>query len=150
MSGTEGVYGHGTTLEVATQADDSVYTPIAEITNLNPPAATVDSIEYTSHDSVDDNGQPVKEFGPGSIDAGQITFDYNLIPGNSSQNDGADGLYGIFLSRDKRKWRVTFPTTPAVKMNATGFITAITPAAPQDNKLSGNATIKLTGGIAFA
>lgn len=110
---------------------------IAELTTINGPAMTADTIEMTNHQSSDD----FREFIQGLKDAGEIALEGNFIPGDS---DGQIGLNTDFLSGVVQSFVITFPGNIAT-WTFSGIVTRIETQAPFDGKLAFMATIKVTG-----
>ena len=146
---TAALFAQGTKLRVNTIAAPTVFTAVAEVTNINPPSPTVAVIDVTSHDSTGGTpAQQIHESIPGLVDPGQMTFDFNNLPANATQDKSADGLYGLLLSRAVRDWQVVYPSIN-LGVQARGYLTSLAFTAPHDGKLGGVGTIKLTGPIIF-
>ena len=147
---TAALFAQGTKLKVNSVALPAVFTAVAEVTNINPPSPTVAVIDVTSHDSTGGTpAQQIHESIPGLVDPGQMTFDFNNVPADVTQDKSANGLYGLLLSRAVRDWQVVYPTVTPITVQARGYLTSLAFTAPHDGKLGGVGTIKLTGPITF-
>lgn len=115
-------------------------TTIAEVTAISPPGMSRDEIEYTHHQSPN----AWREFGKGLKDGGEVSFDINYIPTNTTHN-AATGLLGDFGTNTLDTWSLVFPDTLATTWSFPGFVTSFEPDAPIDDKLSASVTIRVAG-----
>lgn len=114
---------------------NAVFTAFAEITELNLPELSRDSVEFSHMGSPDG----FREFKPGMSDAGEASIVYNLVPGLAD-----DAVIELHLaSRKVDLWRVVFPN--GAKLDFKGFATAHARATPMDDKMTGSATFKVSG-----
>ncbi|WP_267348139.1 phage tail tube protein [Sphingomonas sp. GM_Shp_2] len=113
----------------------STKTPLAEITEINPPEMNRDSVQFTHHSSPDG----FHEFKPGLADAGEVSVTYNLVPGLA--DDAVIATH--FASRIVEGWSITFPNGATLDFN--GFATSHGRATPLDDKMTGSATFKISG-----
>lgn len=111
------------------------YTPLAEMTELNPPETARDSVEFTHFASP----EGWKEFKPGLSDAGEVSLTYNLVPGLFDDKVIHDHL----ATRTVETWRIQFPN--GAKLDVKAFATAHGRATPIDDRMTGSATFKVTG-----
>ncbi len=125
---SDGILGHGTTLAIGV-------TTIGNIQSITGPNQTRDSIDVSTMDSVN----KWREFIPGRLDAGEITFTVNY--------DGASGGtandLNTKLTAVASTILVTFPDTSS--FSCSGFVTGLGHAIPFDDKITQDITIKLTG-----
>jgi len=113
----------------------NAYTALAEVTELNPPELSRDSVDFTHHGSPDRH----REFKPGLSDAGEVSLTYNLVPGLAD-----DAVIATHLASNAvEAWRIVFPN--GAQLNFKGFATAHGRATPMDDKMTGSATFKVTG-----
>lgn len=107
----------------------------AEVTELNPPELSRDSVDFTHHGSPDRH----REFKPGLSDAGEVSITYNLVPGLLD-----DAVIATYLaSNSVELWEIRFPNGAVLAYN--GFATAHGRATPMDDKMTGSATFKVSG-----
>lgn len=135
---TTGVFGHGTLLQLHDGV--SSYATILEVTDISGPGFATDSVEYTSHDSAN----KAREFGPGLIDSGEVTFSVNYQPAATTHGNSAGLLY-VWKNRATRNWKLIFPDGSTTTWIFSAFITKFEPKAPIDDKLSADITLKITG-----
>ncbi len=113
----------------------NVFTPLAEVTELNLPELTRDSKEFTHFGSPDG----YREFKPGLSDPGEVSFTYNLIPGLAD-----DAVISAHLAtKAVEPWRIQFPNGAKLDINA--FATKHGRATPMEDKMTGSATMKVSG-----
>lgn len=113
----------------------STYTPFAEMTELNPPETSRDSVEFTHFASPDG----YKEFKPGLSDGGEVSLTYNLVAG---LYDDAT-IHAHLADRTVDGWRIVYPN--GAELNFKGFATTHGHATPLDDRMTGTATWKITG-----
>jgi len=126
---SDGTHGHGTTLAGATNGT------IGNIISVSGPDQSRDSIDISTMDST----TKWREFIPGMLDAGEITFDVNY---DGSDGGNANVLSGA-IAEATEAWTITFPDTST--WVASGFITGLGHAIPFDDKITQSVTIKFTG-----
>ena len=96
-----GAHGHGTTLATAT------YTNILNIISITGPNQTRDSIDISTMDS----SAKFREFIPGLLDAGELTFDVNYDGRADAGNTGYSNTLNTILTASAETWTLTFPDT---------------------------------------
>ena len=127
-----GTHGHGTTLKFAGA------TTILNIISITGPNQARDSIDISTMDSTD----KWREFIPGMLDAGELTFEVNYDAVSGSTADDLNTL----LTATAETVTVTFaPTNATSSWACSGFITALGFATPFDEKITQPVTIKFTG-----
>lgn len=132
---TQADTGFGAKFEVLTATGPDVWTRIGELNDLQPPEISRDTHDATHYES--DDGY--REFIPGLKDGGEATIEYNLIPGGTTD----DQVQTLMDDDDLQKFRVVFPN--AAKLTFDGFVTTVGRATPMDDKMTGSATIKVSG-----
>jgi len=152
---SDGLHGHGTQLYASLVTNPTSLTAIGNISSITGPNQTRDAIEKSTMDST----SKFREFIPGMLDAGEITFDVNY--------DGSDGGDAVFLggtnattglmksSSTSVMYTVAFydgtDTTAVANIyshsyfQCKGLMTALGHAIPFDDKITQSVTIKLTG-----
>lgn len=112
--------------------------PIAEISNIGGPSIKIDSLDVTTHDSLDF----FRAFTAGLVDAGEVTIEGNFYPGDAL---GQVLFITEALARTTRPVTITGPAAAAFDWAFTGFVTAIDFTGPDEGILGFTATIKITG-----
>lgn len=124
-------HGHGTTLTGGTTG------AIGEILSISVSGQKRDSIDVSSMDST----SKCREFIPGMIDAGEITFSVNF---DKSASGVADRLQTAFLAGTDESWTIAFSGSAAT-FACNGFITDLSYNTEFEGKSTQDITIKLTG-----
>lgn len=133
---SDGLFGIGTLLKLG----DGVggFTTITEVTDISGPSMSADSVEYTNHSSPN----YTREFKPGLVDPGEVTFTVNWIPDDATHGLTA-GLAYLLKNRLSRDFELIFPDS--TKWTFEAFVTGYEVNAPIDDKLSCDITLKVTG-----
>lgn len=143
---SDAVSGYGTLLKMGDGAEPEVYTTVAEVKDIGGPEMEADVIEVTNQDST--GGW--KEFIAGLLDAGEVTFDVNWLPGDATQ-DATTGLVSVMFARVKRNFRLQWPGTGAGKVcTFPALVTGISPDSPVDDANTASITLKVTGPPVFS
>jgi len=111
---------------------------IAEINNIGGLDLKMDTIDVTTHDST----SGFREFLGGLIDAGEVSIEGNLYPGDSN---GQVYLLTDMTNRTAQAFVITFPAAMATTWTFTALVTAFKTGAPHDGAVSFSATLKVTG-----
>jgi predicted secreted protein len=135
---TNAMLGFGTLFRNGNGATPEVFTVVAEITNLTPPAPSRDSVDATHEQSP--GGW--REFIPGLADGGEVSFEINYDPGSA---DAAAFLaeFNAQGSAAVKNRQVLFPDGSYWQFAA--FLTGLESEAPIDDKLAATVTLKVTG-----
>ena len=129
---SDGIHGHGTTLAIGAAT-------IGNITSISGPSQARDSIDISTMDSSD----KWREFIPGMLDAGEVTFDVNY---DATAGETADDLQAA-IDDDPADITITLPDTSTFVCS--GIVTGVGFAIPFDDKVTQSVTIKLTGAPTF-
>lgn len=139
---SDAFWAYGSLLQLGDGGSPEAFTSIAEITKLTPPNETRDAIEVTHTTSTDGR----REFIPGWRDSGEISFEANWLPDNST-HDQTTGLYSTFDDDALHNWRIVVPDV--VQIDFAGFITAHEPDLPMEEQAKLSGTIKISGKPTF-
>lgn len=133
----------GIALKVAkTGGSPATYTKIAQITSIDGPGGSTDSLEKTDYDSV------VREYRAGLHDPGEMSVEFNFDP--------ADAEHKWLMSRPESRqtypWRIEIPTEPKKTLiDFEGFVTAAAPGFGEPGEIvTGSASIKITDAIVWS
>ncbi|PSK47977.1 hypothetical protein B0E38_06454 [Streptomyces sp. 111WW2] len=132
-----GMDGFGVQLQRGDGAEPEVFAKIADVTSLNPPGLSRETIDVTSHDSP--NGW--MEFLGGLKDPGEVSADINYQPAEH------DLLVADFDDKTPRNYKIVFPDDDVSPTTWTfgAFLTGFEPETPYDDKASASLTFKVTG-----
>jgi hypothetical protein len=130
----------GATIDITSDGTGQVtaLTDIAQISSLSGPNLQADTIDVTTHDSVN----ATKEFVSGLIDAGEFTvglvFDPNVATHMAMWND--------LVARTSASFALHFPTLLGVSWGFEGFVTGVGAIEAQPNgAVTTTVKIKLSG-----
>lgn len=128
-----GIDGFGTTLSRGDGEASEVFTAIANVTSITPPALSRETIDVTAHDSADG----YREYLGGLKDSGEVSADVNYDP--SEHDTFVDDLDDT----EPRNYKVTFPDGTVWAFSA--ILTGFEASAPMDDKLGASLTWKVNG-----
>jgi hypothetical protein len=130
----------GATIDITSDGSGVVtaLTDIAQISSLSGPNLQADTIDVTTHDSVN----ATREFVSGLIDAGEFTvgliFDPNVVTHTAMWND--------LVARTSASFALHFPTLLAMSWGFEGYVTGFGPIEAQpDGAVTTTVTMKLSG-----
>lgn len=143
---SQAVYAFGTLLKIGDGATPTeAFVTVAEVTGLDGPNLTADTVELTSHSST----SAFKEYLVTLLDAGEVTCTINYVPTDATHNP-TTGLLSKYAARAKTNFKLVFPNGAATTWTFSGFITHFQPHAPVADKLAADVTIKITGAPTLA
>ncbi len=137
---TNALSAFGTLLKIGDGGGTEVFTAIAEVTKLSGPSLSLDTIDAT-HDA---SPGGFKECVAGLLDAGEVKFDVNYKPTETTHNATA-GLLRDMVNKTKRNFKLVFPDSGSTTWSFSAFVTKFEPDAPVDGKLGASITLKITG-----
>jgi predicted secreted protein len=111
------------------------FTKIADVTSLNPPGISRETIDVTSHDSPD----AWMEFLGSLKDPGEVSADINYQPSKH------DLLIEDFEDAKPRNYKIVFPDEAQTTWTFGALLTGFEPEVPTDDKASASLTWKVTG-----
>lgn len=119
---------------------------VAEVTSINPPSASRDTIDTTTHDSTGD----YREFIASLIDAGEATITVHHNPG--SVDDVR--INSVFASGALTAFAIDLNKPASATMRRTSGSCIITGYAPSDvvidDKMTAELSLKVSGPLVFA
>lgn len=130
------ISSYGTVLNMGTYG--GALTAIAELMDFGGPSVETGTEEVTPHGT-----DGWKEFIATVVDAGEVTFDINMVPASAS----VAALWAAATDRTKRSFSAVWPDSGSTTWPFTGIVTNFDPQAPVEGKLSASLTIKLTESI---
>lgn len=117
-------------------------TTIAEITKIGGVGPELQMIEVTH--MLSPGAQ--REFIPGLIANGDISFEMNMLPGSGAGlGQTQRTIIAAIQSRLKKSFTITWPDSAATVWSFSGYYTKYEGEAPVDNKMTAKVTIKVTG-----
>lgn len=119
-----------------------VFNTVGEVTSISGPGLSLDTLDTTHMLSAGN----LREFIAGLKDAGEVSIDFNFLPGNTEQL----GMLADWANRVIRNYTITWTDSANTRWKIPVLITNFEPSAPVDDKLSGTATFKVVGAPNFA
>jgi len=135
-----GTTSFGTLLKLGDGGGPENYTTIAEVKDISGPSLELGTEDITNHSSTDG----WKEFVATLLDAGEVSFDLNFLPGNATQSY-SNGLLKDMANKTKRNFQIVFPSSSPVTWGFAAFVTKFEPKEPVEGSLQASATLKITG-----
>jgi predicted secreted protein len=126
--------GHGSLFKIGNGASPEVFTTVAEVTGITPPAMSRDSIDATHSESPDG----WREFIGGLKDGGEVELTLNWVPGSATTI-----LLMSEIAAAAGNKQITFPNGEIFSFAA--LCTNIGPEAPVDGKMEATVSYKVTG-----
>lgn len=115
---------------------------VAELRDITPPPLSRNPIETTNHNETEEG------FVVGIRRKGELTFQIGYVPGLASHSHAINGLTHSWVNGLRDVWRITFPDTSTWTFS--GYVSNISPAAPVDDGLVADITVRPTGVMTFA
>jgi len=129
---TDALLGHGTLFQTLVGDD---WVTAAEVRDISPPAIARDSIDISDEEAPGEWGTAM----PGTRRGGEMSFDFNFIPGGAVFGD----LYDELGDDTVRQRRLLFPNGFAFPFS--GFLITLEPKAGMADVMTAAATLKLSG-----
>lgn len=132
--------GHGITFSIGDGASPEVFTPVADLLDGDGPGLSKDSVQITSGESAN----RWREFISGFRDGGEVTFEFNLTNANLT------ALKTNFDLDTNSNYRVVVPAPASATWTFAGHLTALDPTYPQEDRMTGSLTVKVSGAPTLA
>lgn len=137
---TNAIAGHGALLQIGDGADPENFTTIAEVRDISGPALGQDTADVTSHDSTGGWEEHIGTI----LRSGEVTFDVNYIPTDST-HDASAGLINDMENRTLRNFQLVFPDGSSTTWSFAALVTGFEPGAPVDGELTASVTLTPSG-----
>jgi predicted secreted protein len=130
----------GTQLRMGDGGNPETFTQIANVRNISGPGFSLDTVDVTSHDSVDGWEEHIPTF----LRSGEITLDILYVPTEDTHDAGA-GLLKRMVDKTKTNFRLVFPDASATTWTFAAYVVGFEPSAPHDDALTASVRVKPTG-----
>jgi predicted secreted protein len=117
-----------------------VTTTIGEVLKIDQSGKKADLADVTNMDSP----SAFKEFLPTLLDSGEVKFEVNFLPANTSQADCLADFNGQVLSA----WKIVLPAT-AGHWDFSAYVTGYDVAMDITKQVTGSITLKITGPVTY-
>ena len=135
------MYGYGTTFSRST--DNSVFTQVAGLIDLEPPEVTRETYEKTLMDN-SDSANGYKTFAGALRDSGELSITLEW----DADDSGQTALAGDLDTDAARYYRVTYPGSETATFEA--VLTSWGQAVPIGDRITRTCKFKLSGSITVA
>lgn len=116
-------------------------TLIAGVRDISGPSAGLSTVDATAHDSAN----RWREFVPGLLDGGEVSFEIVYDPGAATHTT----LSGALTGATEESFELVLQDTSSTKYEFSGYVTGFETGNPVEGYLSANVTIKVSGEIDF-
>lgn len=140
----DAMLGFGTLLQ--RQEENGTWTTLAGVMDLDGPDMSAEAVKVTHQESP----SATHEYLPGLIEPGTISTTLVYLPGGTAHGAAPGGLAHDFRSRAIRDWRIVWPDAGDTTWSFRGFVTALKPAAPLEDRLTLDVTIQLAAAPTLA
>lgn len=137
-------WAYGSKFQIGNGGSPETFADVAEIIDITPPNMERDDIDVTNQQSTDG----WKEFLPGWRDGGEVSFDCNWLPNDSTQ-DEISGLVKSFNTDTRQNFRVVLPGSVAT-LAFSGFVKGVEPDLPLEEQGQISFTVKVSGKVTFS
>lgn len=147
MPTSRAVAAIGTFLKAGDGGSPEAFSTVAEVLDITGPEGTLDQLDVTNHSSEGN----FKEYIPSILDAGNVTFDMNMIQADSSQRK----IHQDWLNRTKRNYQLVFPNDQSNAPVAdrtiqfAAYVARFSYTAPVAGVLRRSLTLRVTGAPSF-
>jgi len=130
--------GYATLFKSGNGASPEVFTTLAEVTAITPPAMARDTVDATHNESPG----AWREFIAGLKDGGEISLELNFIPGGPAALSitAEMDLDGSLAAKNRQ---ILFPDGSYFSFS--GILTSFEPDTPLDDKMAASVTFKVSG-----
>jgi hypothetical protein len=115
------------------------FTTIAELLDIDI-GISMNTEDASSHDQSAAWVERIATLG----DGGEVTFDVNYLPGNSTHN-ATNGLLADLTNRVHRDFEIVFPDGSSTTWTITALVTGFGPNAPVQGTLTSSITLTISG-----
>lgn len=112
----------GTFLKLGDGASSETFTTVSEVLDIKGPALKLQTEEVTSHSSTAGWVEKIATL----LEAGDISFEMNWIPGHATQSYSA-GLLANMVNRTLRNFQIVVPAASTVTWTFAAFVAEFTP-----------------------
>jgi len=141
-----GVAALGMVVQFGTTTGTATTVTLTNVTNVSGMDSDVEEIDVTSHDS----SGAYREFVASFIDAGEVQFDLNFNPRETTHRATTGGILWLRDQRIIAPFKIKFPGTPTDSVSFMGFVKSAPFDAPYDDKLSATVTVRVSGSATWA
>lgn len=137
------ISSHGTLLKIGNGATPTeTFTTIAEVLDISGPSFSLGTEETTHH------GSEWAEYVATVIDGGEVTFDVNLVPSETTQmGTSAGSLWYALTNRVLNNFKLVLPDSGAMEFAFAAYVTKFELSEPLKGKLGASLSLKISGEV---
>ncbi len=135
---SDAISSYGTLLKRGDGGAPESFATIAEVKDIEGPSMETDVIDVTTHSSA--AAGAFREKLATLIDAGEITFDLNLVPSNTVHR----AMRQDQLNRTKRNYQIWYPGSVSADIQFEAVLTKMPVKATVDGVLESSITLTIT------
>lgn len=113
----------GTFLKIGDGASSEAFTTIAEVLDIGGPAMTLDTEDVTSHSSTSGWAEHIGTI----LNGGEVSFDMNWLPANTTQSYTTSGLLRDMANRTLRNFQLVVPAAATLTWTFAALVTSFKP-----------------------
>ena len=140
MAGTNAIAAFGTFLKIGDGGGTEVFTTIAEVRDIKGPKLTMETKEVTNQSSPG----AFKDYIGTVLDGGDVTFDINYIPTETTHNATA-GLLACLKNKTRRNFKLVFSDAGTTTWLFAAYVTSFDPTSAVAAELTASITLKIAG-----
>ena len=134
------IASYGTLLKIGDGGGTEVFTTIAEVRDIKGPTLSMETKEVTNQTSTG----AWKEYVGTLLDGGEVTFDINFIP-TETTHKLSTGLLKDMSAKTKRNFKLVFPDTGATTWAFSALIVKFDPDESVTGELKASVSLKISG-----
>lgn len=135
-----GVDAFGTQFKRGDGGGPEVFTAVANVTKITPPAIKRETLDVTAHDSPN----AWMEFLGGLKDGGEVSIEVNYNPGLH------DAMLADLDDDEPRNYQIVFPDALSTTWDFAAILTSYAPDAAPDAKMTAKIGFKVSGEPSFS
>jgi hypothetical protein len=135
----------GTLLKLGDGGSPESFTTVAELRTISGPSLSADALDATTHNTP----TPFRRFIAGLLDGGEVSFDLNWIP-QETTHSYSTGVLKDMLNRTRRNIQLVFPDVGLTTWTLPIIFTAFEMSSDPADILQASVTAKVSGPPTFA
>lgn len=130
----------GTFLKLGDSGSSETFTTIAEVKDIKGPKLKLNTEDVTSHSSTSGWVEKIGTL----LEGGDISFEFNWLPGNATQSYSA-GILKDMVNRTLRNFQLVVPAASTLTWTFAAYVTQFEPDLKVKGAQMGSATLEISG-----
>lgn len=127
---------YSTVIQYESTPGGGSFVDVAELKDITPPDYSVEDLEVTQQAST----SGYREYIPGLVDGGEVTYDVNWVPVNATQQFVMAKVGAAAIA-----WRIVYPTVVDYRWAFNAYVKGVNSKAPLNGAAEGTLTLKISG-----